>query len=160
MEFLNGHTRYGDFRNGSDEQCRQEFFRLNTELPFPIRRYRKSIYICSRKAALLVSNFYFQVGAFPIYDRGFYFCEGSIRCRGDYKYIDNALYQPETSLLLRDPSPRWIYEVVECAPFIKKRVSFYVRHPIEAGTISLRLAKGTERKISGFHKNIQLFETQ
>lgn len=112
MDFLDGHTRYGDVRDRLDEQRRQDFFRLNTELPFPIRLddvqsiplQKKQIHIRPQgqlievAIALLVSNFNFQLDTPPVYDGGFYLCEGSIRCRADYKEIVNALiplYQPE-----------------------------------------------------------------
>ncbi|KAJ6024783.1 hypothetical protein N7540_005580 [Penicillium herquei] len=36
MDFLDGDIRYRDIRNGLDEKQRKDFFRLNTELPFPI----------------------------------------------------------------------------------------------------------------------------
>ncbi|OQE10117.1 hypothetical protein PENFLA_c001G05423 [Penicillium flavigenum] len=105
MDFLDGHTRYGDIRNGLDEQRRQDFFRLNTELPFPIRlddvqsiplqkeqiHLRPQGQLIEVATALLVSNFYFQLDTSPTYDGGFYLCEGSIRCRGIYKDIVNAL---------------------------------------------------------------------
>ncbi|KAJ6133123.1 hypothetical protein N7471_008338 [Penicillium samsonianum] len=112
MDFLDGHTRYGDIRNGLDEQRRQDFFRLNTELPFPIRlddvqsiplqkeqiHLRPQGQLIEVATALLVSNFYFQLDTSPTYNGGFYLCEGSIRCRGVYKDIFNALitlHQPK-----------------------------------------------------------------
>ncbi|KAJ6094234.1 hypothetical protein N7467_003079 [Penicillium canescens] len=80
--FLDGYTRYSDVRNGLDKQRRQDFFRLNTELLFLIRLDDLDIS--------------------PIYDRGFYLYEGSIRCRGVYKNIVNALitlYQPKIEFI-------------------------------------------------------------
>ncbi|KAJ6069152.1 hypothetical protein N7499_011039 [Penicillium canescens] len=178
MDFLDGHTRYGDVRNGLDEQRRQDFFRLNTELPFPIRLddvqsiplQKEQIHLhppgqlIEVATALLVSNFYFQLDTSPIYDGGFYLCEGSIRCRGVYKNIVNALitlYQPEIEFVTANETLASLdLQAYEMCSLYNRHVSFYVRHPTENVTISLRLAKGIERKISGFPKNMQWFEVQ
>ncbi|KAJ5202320.1 hypothetical protein N7449_004399 [Penicillium cf. viridicatum] len=112
MDFLDRHTRYSNIRNRLDKQRRQDFFRLNIELPFPIRlddiqsiplqkeqiHLRPQGQLIKVATALLVSNFYFQLDTSPTYDGGFYLCEGSIRYRGVYKDIVNALttlYQPK-----------------------------------------------------------------
>ncbi|KAJ6001642.1 hypothetical protein N7522_006869, partial [Penicillium canescens] len=173
MDFLDGHTRYGDVRNGLDEQRRQDFFRLNTELPFPIRLddvqsiplQKEQIHLhppgqlIEVATALLVSNFYFQLDTSPIYDGGFYLCEGSIRCRGVYKNIVNALitlYQPKMEFVTANETLASLdLQACEMCSLYNRHVSFYVRHPTENVTISLRLAKGIERKISGFPKNMQ-----
>lgn len=178
MDFLDGHTRYGDVRNGLDEQRRQDFFRLNTELPFPIRlddvqsiplqkeqiHLRPQGQLIEVATALLVSNFYFQLDTSPIYDGGFYLCEGSIRCRGVYKDIVNALitlHQPEMEFVTANETLASLdLQGCQMCSLYNKHVSFYVRHPTETVTISLRLAKGIERKISGFPRSMQWFEIQ
>lgn len=178
MDFLDGHTKYGDVRNGMDDQRKQDFFRLNTQLPFPIRLddveniqlQRNQIYLRSQDqlvevaTALLVSNFYFQLDSPVTYDGGFYLCEGSIRCRGVYQDIFSALAKLHQSRMefLKSNEHLASLERQSCQSccLFKKHVSFYVRHPTEVVTISLRVAEGVERKISGFPQSMQWFEAQ
>lgn len=180
MDFLDGHTRSRDMTNSLGERRRKDFFRLDTELPFPIplddvkhlQLQKQRIYLNPQNqlvevaTALLVSNFFFRLDAPLTYDSGFYYCQGSIRCRNNSQDVIQALeglhfskleFVTETEVLAESDSTSDICQV--CCRY-QKPVSFFVRSPAEVVTVSIRSGRDMERKISGFPQNMQWFETQ
>jgi hypothetical protein len=179
MDFLDSHTRARDVRNGLGQEQRRDFFRLDTQLPFPIRLddvrhlefQKQQIYLnpkhqlVNMATALLVSNFFFKLDAPVNYQNGFYHCQGVIRCRTNAEHAILALNSLHTSKMeffietdtigMCEPG-----DICNVCSRYEKRVAFYIRHPDDHLTISLRIGQSVLRKISGFPQTIRWFEVQ
>jgi hypothetical protein len=179
MDFLDGHTRSRDMTNCLSEQHRKDYFRLDTQLSSPIRlddvenlqSQKERIHLnplCQLTevaTALLVSNFFFTLDQPSCYQGGFYYCQGSIRCRINPKDVFNALGELHASTLqfviesevIGDCS---IANICAACCRYRKQVSFFVRQPKDIVSISLQGKQSFQRKISGFPNSIQWFEVQ
>lgn len=179
MDFLDGHTRSRDMTNCLSEQHRNDYFRLDTKLSSPIRlddvedlqSQKEKIYLnppCQLTevaTALLVSNFFFTLDKPSCYQGGFYYCQGSIRCRMNPKDVFNALSHLYFSKLrfvidnevIGDCS---VANICSACCRYRKQVSFFVRRPKDTVSILLQEKRGFQRKISGFPNSIEWFEVQ
>lgn len=178
MDFLDGHTRSRDMTNGLGERGKSDYFRLDTKLPSPIRlddvktlqAQKERIYLNPQgqltevATALLVSNYFFTLDSRPHYQGGFYYCQGSIRCRINPKGVFEALgqlcasteaYFTAESEILGDHTS---IDICSTCCRYRKAVSFFVRHPTDTITLYLRANNGFRRKISGFPNSIKWFE--
>lgn len=180
MDFLDGQTRLYDMTNGLSQQRQKDFFRLDTELPFPIRlddvetlnlqkngvKHVPGTQLIDAATAMLVSNFYFQLQKPLLYCNGMYKCEGLIRCRGDASQIISSLSNLHSDQIKFLKSSECLAECIPgqdicdyCCRY-RRPVSFYVRHPSDMVTISLHIGSILQRNISGFPQTMSWFEHQ
>lgn len=179
MDFLDGHTRSRDMTNCLSAESKNDYFRLDTQLPSPIRlddvqslqsqkeniHLNPSYKLAEVATALLVSNFFFTLDMPLRYQGGFYFCQGSIRCRIDPKHVFHALEKLHTSPLelvtasevLGDCT---VMNVCSGCCRYRKQVSFFVRRPSDIVSLFIQQRGGFRRKISGFPNSISWFEVQ
>ncbi|GFF57578.1 FabD/lysophospholipase-like protein [Aspergillus udagawae] len=138
-------------------EVQKHFVRINPSAPQDI---------VDAATALLLSNFYFILDRPIRYDLGVYYCEGSIRCRGDSYQVADTLtelygsqieFVMEAEVLSRCELGQDICSV--CHRY-RKNVSFTVRHPSDPITVSIRLADRVTRKISGFPRSLSWFQQQ
>lgn len=179
MDFLDGHSRSRDMKNGLCQRQREDFFRLDTQLPSPIRLddtkslelQKRMVYSTPQRqltevaTALLVSSFFFKLDGPLTYEGGFYHCRGSIRCRVNARDVIRALQNiHSTQMEFVTSSAKLVdcdmeRDVCSTCCRYKKAIAFYLRHPDELVTVSMRMGD-TERKISGFPQTISWFEKQ
>jgi hypothetical protein len=116
-------------------------------------------------SALLISSFYFELDTIPEYDNGYYRCEGSIRCRNSSLEVIKALSRlfdsrPRLEFTKAESGLLGVLEEKDICSFCQrysKGVCFYVRHPKDTVSISLRTGYLEDRELSGFPQSVAWF---
>jgi hypothetical protein len=188
MDLLDGESHFQNTKNGFNKDHKQDLFRLNVKLDNStrlddvsnLRLLRENVHLRPHShedlievaIALLISNFYFELDASPVYNFGIYYCHGSIRCRTDCYAVIDALkklcfsrieYVAENEIIAKSELHDDICPI--CKRYTKK-MTLRVRHPTDLVTLYFR-SKGTFsnentmiRRISGFPQTISWFEEQ
>lgn len=163
--------------NRLDAQEREKYIRFNVALngPYPLDdtihmdELRENVHNNEqmpqdrRKALLmlLASSFFFELSEVPQFEGGFYRCEGSIRCRGDASEVVRCLrklvsvpidFMVDSGYISHfnglDDICGWCHRY-------SKSIAFYVRHPSDIITLSMRMEEDTSMKLSGFPRSME-----
>jgi len=186
LSSIDGEKLWQDIRNRLDENSTQDYFRLNVKVgQVPeldditqmddLRRAVQFQHLGKSKregvvSALLISSFYLELDCLPYYENGFYRCEGVIRCRNNSYAVVHALTKLFSSSLeftSETTSERGLLAVFKgeedicswCQRY-GKQIVFYIRHPRDTITLSLRTDELNYRKLSGFPQTVEWFIKQ
>lgn len=126
-------------------------------------RKQKQMPPARRKALLmlLASSFFFELSDVPRFEDGFYRCEGSIRCRGDASEVVKCLSKlvPTPIDFVVDSGYiahlNGLNDICGWCHRYSKNVAFYVRHPSDIITISMRMEEDTLMEVSSFPRSIE-----
>lgn len=116
--------------------------------------------------ALLAKSFYFELDSLPVFDRDYYRCEGTIRCRNNsYGVLKalNALYPKSNHQFANDLGSLSVLNAEDICTWCQrysKAVVFYVRRPSDDIKIFLQRAPLQKREISSFPKPLDWFVKQ
>ena len=181
-----GEKQWQGIHNSLDENLRPGYFRLNIKVgQVPgldditqmddLRRAVQFQPLGKSKregvvSALLISSFYLELDYLPYYENGFYRCEGVIRCRNNSYAVVHALTKLFSSSLeftSETTSERGLLAIFKgeedicswCQRY-SKQIVFYIRHPRDMITLSLRTDELNYRKLSGFPQTVEWFIKQ
>lgn len=179
MSSLDGEHSWKDMINRLDDTTREDYFRFNIEINGSpdidnitrmdewrdtVRQQSTALARCEEVvSALLVSSFFFELEKPPEYERGFFRCDGFIRCRSNCNNVVKAverLCDNEMEFLL-DSGVVAIFEgrndICRWCQRYRKKITFYVRHPSDQVTLSLRMGEHSCRRLSGFPQTMEWF---
>ena len=183
LSSLDGQSTWQELVNRLDQKAREDYFRLNVSLtgqPLAIddttcmESLRASVHLhpCMPNdsrltaAALLASNFFFEMDALPEFDARLLRCRGVIKSRLQGTVLENAISRVfGTPLVFATESETLgIFDAAQdtcrvCHRFAKF-VEFYVRHPSDLVSIQLQNGAEWRRKISSFPQTIEWFVKQ
>ncbi|KAE8159239.1 hypothetical protein BDV40DRAFT_314745 [Aspergillus tamarii] len=171
MDHLDGERRLRDVMHGLNKAEEQYFLLLNTRLKRPTRlddisdlqEQRHNIHLSPTTrhdllhtaTAFLVSNLYFELDCPAVYSSGVYYCQGSIRCRGDSHAIMDSLQHLYSGRMEFITGA----EVLSTCQLHKDICNVCHRFR-QCVTLSLRISGVFCQNISGFPQTMAWFEAQ
>jgi hypothetical protein len=111
-------------------------------------------------STILISFFYFELTRKPRWENGFYYCKGFIRCRNNATAVVDAIksdFLAETVFMTENEvlaSFNGRADICADCYCYCKHVAFYIRHPTDCITISLKIDQYFSRRIRGFLQTV------
>ncbi|KAL9129888.1 MAG: hypothetical protein Q9217_001788 [Psora testacea] len=181
MSLLDGQRAWGEVLNRLDEATLANYFRFNVTLPSEIgaiddvesmdqmrsivRSQLETRQVLDTAVALIISSFFFELSAIPIFLRGSYQCQGYILCRLSSKAMKEALvhlgYMSWTFATGNEILGRYqsVIDACQRCSVYRKAVRFRVRHLSDSLSMYMQNHR-YRRQISGFPRPIQWFVDQ